>query len=425
MDPLAQARKVISVDTWAEVRRLHRSERVPIKQIARELGLGRNTVRRALRGEEPPERSRGLRGSKVDPFVPAIRALLAAHPQMPATVIAERVGWSFSSSIFRDRVSQLRPEYRGVDPADRLSYSAGEVIQCDLWFPQARISVGGGHDRVLPVLVMVSGFSRRIEALMVPSRQGGDLTAGMWELLGRFGGVPKSLLWDRESAIGGTGKPTVLAATFAGTLGTRIRLAPPRDPETKGVVERANRYLETSFLPGRVFGDPTDFNTKLAVWLNTRANQRTVRAIAAKPTDRDAADRSAMAALPATPPGTGLRTRVRLTRDYYVRVDGNDYSVDPRFIGRFVDTQASLTEIVICCAGQPAGQHIRSLRTGQTITDPGHLTTAATLRTQYRQSAMTRTHTDGHRVQIRALSDYDAVFGVDFTTTAPREQEAQ
>jgi hypothetical protein len=52
--------------------------------------------------------------------VPQIRALLAEYPKMPATVIAERVGWTFSSSLFRERVSELRPEYQGIDPVDRL-----------------------------------------------------------------------------------------------------------------------------------------------------------------------------------------------------------------------------------------------------------------------------------------------------------------
>jgi transposase len=383
---------------------------VPIKQIARDLGVGRNTVRRALRGESPPERSRGPQVSKIDPFVPQIRALLAMHPRMPASVIAERVGWTFSSSLFRERVSELRPDYLGVDPADRLSYAAGEVIQCDLWFPETRVPVGDGQERVLPVLVMVSGFSRRIEAVMLPSRQGGDLTSGMWLLLSRFGGIPRSLLWDREAAIGGLGKPTVLAATFAGTLATRLRLAPPRDPETKGVVERANRYLETSFLPGRVFQSVTDFNTQLGSWLDERANRRKVRSTGARPAELTAADQVAMQSLPKSPPVTGLRLRVRLARDYYVRVDGNDYSTDPRFIGRFVDIHASLTEVIVSCGGQPAGRHVRSSRTALTITCPEHVAAAANLRAHYQRpkGAEVRAHQDGHRVQIRALSDYEA-----------------
>ena len=43
-----------------------------------------------------------------------------------------------------------------------------------------------------------------------------------------------------------------------------------------------------------------------------------------------------MTPLPRVAPAVGLRSRVRLGRDYYVRLDGNDYSVDPRMIGRIV-----------------------------------------------------------------------------------------
>ena len=96
--------------------------------------------------------------------------------------------------------------------------------------------------------------------------------------------MTKTLVWDRESAIGGTGRVSAPAAAFAGTLATQIKLAPPRDPEYKGMVERNNQFLETSFLPGRTFSSPEDFNTQLAGWLE-RANSRTVRSIAGRPVD--------------------------------------------------------------------------------------------------------------------------------------------
>jgi hypothetical protein len=115
------------------------------------------------------------------------------------------------------------------------------------------------------VLVMTLAFSRFLTATMVPSRQGGDLLSGMWTLISQIGRVTKTLVWDRESAIGGTGRVSAPAAAFAGTLATRIRLAPPRDPEFKGMVERNNGYFETSFLPGRTFASPSDFNTQLAL----------------------------------------------------------------------------------------------------------------------------------------------------------------
>jgi tryptophan-rich sensory protein len=60
---------------------------------------------------------------------------------------------------------------------------------------------------------------------MLPSRQAGDLLAGMWQLIAALGAVSKMLVWDRESAIGGTGRVSAAAAMFAGTLGTRVRLA--------------------------------------------------------------------------------------------------------------------------------------------------------------------------------------------------------
>ena len=89
-------------------------------------------------GEEPgaPARYERARvGSRVDAFESRIRSLLAEFPDMPATVIAERIGWEHSSSVLRARVAQLRPLFRPTCPTDRITYVSGEIVQCDLWFP--------------------------------------------------------------------------------------------------------------------------------------------------------------------------------------------------------------------------------------------------------------------------------------------------
>ena len=80
------------MEDWAEIRSLHRVEGLPIKAIVRRLGISRNAVRRALASQGPPKYSRLPRGSTVDVFEPRIRSLLQQFPDMPATVIAERVG---------------------------------------------------------------------------------------------------------------------------------------------------------------------------------------------------------------------------------------------------------------------------------------------------------------------------------------------
>jgi transposase len=402
------------VDDWAEIRRLHLSEQMPVKAIARRLGLARNTVRTALAADEPPTYERAPAGSKVDGFEPAIRALLAEFPGMPATVIAERIGWEYSSSVLRAKVALLRPLYRPADPADRTTYVAGEIVQCDLWFPGKVVPVA---PRVLadpPVLTMVAAYSGFIMATLLPSRTTVDLVAGMWHLLSGLGGVPKMLVWDNESGIGQHRRLTVGARSFAGTLGTRIYQAAARDPETKGVVERANGFLETSFMPGRSFASPGDYNTQLAGWL-PRANARLLRRTGQQPGMRVIEDAAAMRALPPVAPTVGVTSRVRLGRDYYVRVAGNDYSVDPHMIGRFVDVHAGLDEIAVTCAGMLVATHQRCWATHQNITDPAHVAAAARLRSAYQaRTAATRgpRAVTGTEAGARSLSHYDEVFGL-------------
>jgi transposase len=311
---------VLKVEDWAEIRRLYRAEGVPIKEIARRLKIARNTVRSALASDRPPKYERAPRGSVTDAFEPRVRALLTEWPRMPAPEIARRIGWPHSLSPLKKLLTRIRPEYVGVDPVDRVVYQPGQLTQCDLWFPEPRIPVAVGQQRMLPVLVMTLAFSRFMTAVMIPSRQAGDILAGMWLLIQGVGRVTSTLLWDRESAIGGTGRVSVPAATFAGTLATRIQLAPPRDAEFKGMVERTNGFLETSFLPGRTFASPADFNAQLADWLPF-ANARTVRAIRGRPVDLLDVEYPSLLVLPPVAPVVGLRERVRLGRDYYVRVD--------------------------------------------------------------------------------------------------------
>ena len=116
---------VLSVEDWAEIRRLHRAERMPVKVIARVLGCSRNTVRNALAAEGPPVYRRHSTGSVVDAVEPRIRELLQACPTMPATVIAERIAWPYSIRTLSTRVAELRPIYLPPDPASRTTYLAG------------------------------------------------------------------------------------------------------------------------------------------------------------------------------------------------------------------------------------------------------------------------------------------------------------
>jgi transposase len=401
---------VITLEDWALIRRLHLSEKLPKAQIARELGISRNTVAKAIAAVDPPTYSRVPVVTSFEAFEQQVRQLLDATPSMPATVLAERVGWSGSATWFRQNVAAIRPDYAPTDPADRIVYHPGDQVQCDLWFPEPRIPLADGTNVMLPVLVMVASFSKFITALMIPSRTSADLLSGMWTLLSQqLGAVPRRLIWDNETGIGRRNRLAAGVGAFTGALATKIHQLKAYDPESKGGVERMNGYFETSFLPGREFASPMDFNTQLGIWL-PKANARTVRALKARPVDLVALDKAAMLTLPPVAPAHGFAARVRLPRDYYVRVFGNDYSVHPSAIGRMVEVVADLDLVVVHLEGRVVADHRRSWGTALTITNPDHVAAAARLREAFGQPRALPVEAT---VVLRDLADYDAAFGVD------------
>ncbi|WP_396909195.1 IS21 family transposase [Mycolicibacterium sp.] len=400
------------MEDWAEIRRLYRSEKLSQAAIARRLSLSRNTVARALQADGPPRYERApVLGSAWAQIEPAVRALLAEFPTMPATVIAERVGWAGGHSWFAENVTKIRPEYAPPDPCDRLVHLPGEQVQCDLWFPGQLVPDHAGVLRSFPVLVMVAAYSRFIAAMMIPSRVTGDLLAGMWQLIAEnIGGVPRSLLWDNESGIGQRRRLAQGVAGFCGVLGTRLIQARPYDPETKGVVERANGYLDTSFLPGRTFASPSDFNAQLHGWLSVYANTRIHAGTRMIPADALVTDRAAMASLPPVAPVTGTTVTTRLGRDYYVSIGGNTYSVHPEVIGRMITVRTSLDRISALCGDRVVANHERLWGTAGLVSDPEHVVAAALLREQFRTRPAAGAHLDVS-VEVADLSAYDTIFG--------------
>jgi len=398
---------VINVDDWAEIRRLRRAENMSIRAIVRRTGVSRNTVRQAIRSDQPPRYERASTGSAVDAYEPAIKELLGDFPEMPATVIAERIGWERGMTVLRDRVAELRPLFKAPDPCQRTAYRPGELAQFDLWQPDFAIPVGRGQSDKLWVVVGVCGFSRFIGAWMVPSREAHDVLAGHLQVLRQFAAVPRKVVWDQESAIGQwRGTRMVFTAafqSFRGTLGMGAVLCKRADPETKGLVERGNGYFETSFLPGRRFADVDDFNTQLTGWLR-RANNRIHASTRIRPSEAIFEDRGAMLAFPPVLPDPSLRFGLRLPRDHYVRVDTNDYSVNPRYVGRRIEVRVTLDAVVAVCDGTEVARHRRSLARHQSILAPEHSRILRAMRAE--QSVI---DTVAAAVEERDLAVYDRI----------------
>jgi len=91
---------MIYVDDWAEIRRLHYSEHMRIKTIARKFGLARNTARNAVRDPNPPRYERKPKRSLVDAFKPQFTELLKTCATMPTTVMAARIDRQYGRASF-------------------------------------------------------------------------------------------------------------------------------------------------------------------------------------------------------------------------------------------------------------------------------------------------------------------------------------
>jgi hypothetical protein len=128
----SEEERVIGVERWAEIRRMHRVERVSIRDIHRRTGLHRGTIRRALVADEPPHYERAAVRSKLDPLRPWIEEQLRADPRIPSKrlrELARELGYGGGKTIFDDYVREVRPRYLVRRAYQRTIYRPGERVE--------------------------------------------------------------------------------------------------------------------------------------------------------------------------------------------------------------------------------------------------------------------------------------------------------
>jgi transposase len=353
-------------------------EGLSIREIGRRTGHDRKTVRRAIGADSQPRYRRPGRPSKLDPFREEIHRLLRVDPRLPGMrmrELLEPLGYAGSKTILDDYLREVRPLFVPQRTFQRTVYRRGEICQFDLWEPSAEVPVGYGQTRRAWVVIAVLGYSRAGAGALVFSKQAEDVLSGMSRCLWQLGGVPKTLVWDREGALhAGGGRASDALAAYCGALRCGWYLCEARDPQAKGVVERLQGFIETSFEPGRSYANHVDFQLQLDDWFTRRANGRVHKTLRCRPADRLGEDRAAMLALPEHVPDTDRRWVVRVSPDPYLRFDTNDYSLDPRFVGRRVEAKVSAEQVtaVVLDSGEEACRHDRLYARHRTIPAPEH-----------------------------------------------------
>jgi hypothetical protein len=237
---------------------------------------------------------------------------------------------------------------------------------------------------------------------LVFSKEAPDLLYGIGACLAKLGALPETLVWDREGALhAGGGRPTGPFAALCGELRVGWRFLEPHDPQSKGVVERLQGFMETSFEPGRSFAGELDFQEQLDRWFAGRANLRFHRTLRCRPADRLVEELQLMRPLPERLPDVDRRLVMRVPPDPYVRVDTCDYSLDPRLVGRRVELRISQRELLAVAldTGELACRHRRSFARHRTITALEHARALRELRGAPAEP----------EVETRPLARYDAL----------------
>jgi transposase len=400
---------VLAVEQWAEIRRLALVEGLSQREIGRRTGAGRDTIRKAVASSEPPRYGpRPSRPSKVDPFEGQIRARLAEDPRISSQRLREicaELGYAGGKTIFDERVRELRPLYAIQRTFQRTVYRPGELVQFDLCEPRAEVPVGFGQTRRGYVVTAKLPYSRAFAGVLVFSKRWSDIAFGMRGCLERLGALPQKLVWDREGAIHASGgRPTEEFAAFCGHLGCGWIILDAGDCQAKGALERDHRFLHGNFEAGRRFANEFDFQAQLDEW-SARINSRKHRSTRAVVSERLAAEHQRMRALPELLPGTEERFVIRVPPQPYFRFDRNDYSLDPRLVGRRVEVRAGRRAIVAVSLddGEIAARHQRVFAGGLCFTDPAHQQALEELRGERKRR---RQEPD---VEIRPLARYDAL----------------
>jgi transposase len=399
---------VVGVEQWAEVRRLFFVRGLSQREIHRPTGLHRDTIRNAINGEKPPRYERAPKGSKLDPFKDEIHRLLKADPRMPGQRIRELIsalGFDGAKTIVDDYLREARPLFDPPRTFQRTIYRPGEICQFDLWEPAEEIAVGHGQTRRGWVVLGCLGYSRAGAGALIFSKETPDLLFGIRRCLWRLGALPQTLVWDRQAGLhAGGGRPTEAFAAFCGQLRVGWHFCERGDPQAKGVVERLQDFVETSFEPGRIAANELDYQLQLDGWFDNRANPRTHKTLRCRPIDRLIEEREVMAPLPQTPPEVDRRWVLRVAPDPYLRFDTNDYSLDPGLVGRRVEARITDREVLAVAldTGELACRHARSFAKHRTITALEHARTLKHQRHERRGSAEPT-------VEVRSLSSYDAL----------------
>lgn len=309
-----------------------------IRQIARESGRSRNTVRKSLRNHEPfkyPQRPQVV--SKLDPYKEYLKKRVEeAQPYfLPAPVLLKEIqnqGYQGKITILRDFLQTIRKK-KEEKPIQRYETDPGEQMQVD-WVVLRRGS------NPLRAFIGVLGHSRKSYTEFTQSEDELTLLRCHQNAFEYFGGVPKKVLYDNMKTVviernkygkGNHGfQKTFL--DFSKHYGFIPKLCQPYRSQTKGKVERFGGYLKHNFYYPLITKAGEELplgklNYEAKKWLKETADPRRLRERKSTPNQLFENEKDSLQALP--PPYLGMAMKLEVesieqhSLELYERVGGS------------------------------------------------------------------------------------------------------
>lgn len=369
---------VIRSEVEAEILRLHHVEKWPVGTIAAQLHVHHDVVTRVIAGEGAPQ-ARPQRPARIDTYLPFILESLRRYPRLPASRLYQMCrerGYRGSPDHFRHMVARHRPP-RPTEAFLRTTALPGEFAQVD-WGHFGKLRIGRA-ERPLLAFVIVLAYSRRIFLRFYLGQRIENFLRGHVAAFEAWGGLPRVLIYDNlKSAVLDRRGDAILfnprLVDFAKHYLYEIRPAAVARGNEKGRVERAIRYVRTSFWPARRWRDIDDLNAQAEDWCNGEANERpwaddktkTVAVAYAEEQPR-------LLALPENAYVTEDRATAKVGKTPHVRFEGNDYSVPHESVRQTVEVRATLDRVRVIAGGKVVAEHPRSFDRGVVVENPAHI----------------------------------------------------
>jgi transposase len=365
---------MIDYQTYCQIRHLFTEKHLGLRQIARQLKLGLNTVRKWARRPGFTRAALPKRPSKLDPFKGEILRLLEAHDYSAQQIfqqLKER-GYPGRYTILKAFVRQVRPQPR---PAFlTLHFEPGQCAQVD-WGCAGSVPVGSTQRR-LSFFIMVLAFSRKMYLEFTLAETLEHFLSCHQHAFEYFGGVVRQVWVDNcKVAVLSRAAGSVVFnpryLDFSNHYGFQIRACGVGQPQEKGRVENGVGYVKKNFLNGLELSDFQIVNPAARDWLETVANVRVHGQTQKAPQELFLQEK--LQPLHPLPYEAAVLESVRVNSQFRIKIDGNRYSVPCQYASSRLTLKRFPDRLLAYDQEKLVAEHVRRYERNQDYELPDHV----------------------------------------------------